>query len=526
MESQLKDFPANRIPLYAILSHTWEEDEVLFTDMETGRARDKAGYPKVQQSCKKAAIDGFESIWIDTCCIDEKSSAELSEAINCMYSWYKNAGICFAYLADFPIDAGYEITLNSTFSNSRWFTRGWTLQELLAPLKLMFLLREWNEIGTKSGLSTALAEITGIDVGILTGDTNHLSVSIAKRMSWATHRVTTRVEDIAYCLMGIFEINIPLLYGEGGKAFIRLQEEIMKNSDDHTLFAWTEPSASAADQYGVLAKSPANFADSRTIVRYPEWTPRGPHSMTNKGLGLDLKLTAHNENLCVAALNCPVAPDYKSFFVYEGSLGIFLQRLTTGDHQYVRVRAQELCKNFSASGVDVFTTIYVPQSILPAETHGAHKLYAFQLQSMAAGNGGYRVAEVFPPQMKSGVESNSKDSHPYTPGTRIYNFTFRIIRAQTRLAGAILLKRSDGKGLVILLGTTKHCDLGFECHCASSINDLSDLKNKFNPYIMGTRMVVEDHELCVNVHPTVDAGAKYNILDIDVNAISHKKPLW
>lgn len=98
MESQLKDFPANRIPLYAILSHTWEEDEVLFTDMETGRARDKAGYPKVQQSCKKAAIDGFEFIWIDTCCIDEKSS--------CMYSWYKNAGICFAYLADFPIDAG------------------------------------------------------------------------------------------------------------------------------------------------------------------------------------------------------------------------------------------------------------------------------------------------------------------------------------------------------------------------------------------------------------------------------------
>jgi len=91
MESQLKDFPANRIPLYAILSHTWEELEVLFTDMETGRARDKAGYPKVQQSCKKAAIDGFEFIWTDTCCIDEKSSAELSEAINCMYSWYKNA---------------------------------------------------------------------------------------------------------------------------------------------------------------------------------------------------------------------------------------------------------------------------------------------------------------------------------------------------------------------------------------------------------------------------------------------------
>ena len=163
----------------------------------------------------------------DLCCIDKTSSAELSEAINSMYRWYQESGVCYAYLADVPPNA---------FSKSRWFTRGWTLQELIAPSTVIFLDQKWQEIGTKSSLQRVISEITGIPTDILLGGDLE-DASIAQRMSWASKRETTRVEDAAYCLMGIFSIHMPMLYGEGERAFIRLQEEIMRVSDDHSLFA-------------------------------------------------------------------------------------------------------------------------------------------------------------------------------------------------------------------------------------------------------------------------------------------------
>lgn len=244
---ELREFLENATPDYAILSHTWEQEEVTYEDMRGPNAKKKAGYIKIQRCCQQAARDGYRWVWIDTCCIDKSSSAELSEAINSMYVWYKNAKTCYAYLADMDpvlahshpkLTAWQTATFPGSFKSSRWFTRGWTLQELIAPAEVEFYAKDWSRCGTKANLHFALSEITGIDEATLTGKRDLREVSVAKRMSWASKRVTTRTEDIAYCLIGIFGVNLPLLYGEGDRAFVRLQEEIMRSSDDQSLFAW------------------------------------------------------------------------------------------------------------------------------------------------------------------------------------------------------------------------------------------------------------------------------------------------
>ncbi|KAF2250302.1 HET-domain-containing protein [Trematosphaeria pertusa] len=232
---RVEEFQA-QIPEYVILSHTWEEEEVTFQDVESGRAWKKKGYMKLVKCCERAASDGFTYCWLDTCCIDKTSSAELSEAINSMYQWYKHSRICYAYLADFESIAQSEKYGCRTFAQSRWWTRGWTLQELLAPAVVEFYDANWIEIGTKLSLHEQITEITGIDEGILRG-TSLLQRNAAVRMSWAAGRETTRVEDRAYSLMGLFAVNMPLLYGEGERAFTRLQEEIMRAQEDYTLFA-------------------------------------------------------------------------------------------------------------------------------------------------------------------------------------------------------------------------------------------------------------------------------------------------
>lgn len=169
-------------------------------------------------------------------------------------------------------------------------TRGWTLQELLAPSEIVFFSRDWVEIGKKSTLCGILSKITRIDEKILMHVKPLESASIAKRMSWAAHRKTTRSEDIAYCLMGIFSVNMPMLYGEGGeRAFLRLQEEIMKHSDDQSIFAWVDREAPSDSLHGLLATSPSKFAGCHTIFPYDNWDPRPPYSMTNRGLRIDLQ---------------------------------------------------------------------------------------------------------------------------------------------------------------------------------------------------------------------------------------------
>ncbi|KAI1146110.1 heterokaryon incompatibility protein-domain-containing protein [Nemania diffusa] len=272
----------NTRPPYAILSHTWLPDgeEVTFEDLLAyheavaqgqrvlaDSIASRPGFKKIQSCCDMAAQSyGLEWAWIDTCCIDKRSSAELSEAINSMFKWYRDAAACCAFLQDVTASVN-----DPSFRNSRWFTRGWTLQELIAPKQIWFYDQEWQLIGAKHEdpqLCDIISNITSIPVGFLKG-TPLSEACVAKRMSWAAKRQTTRSEDAAYSLLGIFDINMPLLYGEGPKAFIRLQEEIINQIHDQSILAWGDPRLDTpfttedilAEPLGALATSPADFED-------------------------------------------------------------------------------------------------------------------------------------------------------------------------------------------------------------------------------------------------------------------------
>ncbi|KAH9226250.1 hypothetical protein K456DRAFT_1808767, partial [Colletotrichum gloeosporioides 23] len=225
------------VPPYAILSHTWENDEVSLQDLSTTAGRSKKGFKKIEACCAPARRDGFDWAWLDTCCIDKTSSAELSEVINSMFRWYRQARVCYVYLSDLPSQYPGDVDRRQ-FHSVKWFTRGWTLQELIAPRAIGFYDQNWEEIGTKASLLDLLHDKTGIRLDILDGTTTHTVVPTGERMSWASNRETTRQEDLAYCLLGIFGIHMPLLYGEGSQAFIRLQQEILRTSEDLSILLW------------------------------------------------------------------------------------------------------------------------------------------------------------------------------------------------------------------------------------------------------------------------------------------------
>jgi Cdc6-like AAA superfamily ATPase len=227
----------DKFPPYAILSHTWGGQEVTFDDLQSHKGKDKAGFKKIQFCAQQAERDGLHYFWVDTCCIDKSSSAELSEAINSMFRWYHNAERCYVYLADVSsctLDMDGEATRRWTpaFKKSRWFTRGWTLQELIAPASVEFFSKEREWLGDKKSLEQTIHEITGIPLKALRGSPPS-EFSKDDRFSWATSRQTTRKEDEAYCLLGIFDLQMPLLYGEGReKAMKRLQKEVREAAMD------------------------------------------------------------------------------------------------------------------------------------------------------------------------------------------------------------------------------------------------------------------------------------------------------
>ena len=283
---QLEEFvDSDDAPNYAILSHTWGSEEVSFADFAKPESRHREGFKKIERCCALARSRGHDFVWIDTCCIDKSSSAELSEAINSMYLWYWESDECFAYLSDVRV-AGVQGDWRSQFEQSRWFTRGWTLQEMVAPSRVIFYDADWTELGSKGELAGDITAITGIRAYNLCR--NPRDASIAQKMSWAASRKTTRVEDVAYCLLGLFDINMSLLYGERDKAFQRLQEEILRRSDDESIFAWTNCEYVTS---GLLATSPADFKNAGNIVTstHLERLNREPFSYTNKGLQLDMQ---------------------------------------------------------------------------------------------------------------------------------------------------------------------------------------------------------------------------------------------
>lgn len=320
----LHQFRDEDCPPYVILSHRWAEDpseEVIYNDMaqfhelSSSKAWKKAksaakligACRKVLETLKPDGVD-VKHLWIDTVCIRQDNPMELSTAINSMFRLYREAYECLVYLADFP-SANVQ-----TLGQSDWFNRGWTLQELLAPrFQVTLCDMNWKYLGSRKSLAKELTRRTGIGSYYL--HNLRPSASISERMSWMVGRKTTVSEDTAYCLLGLFDVNMPLLYGEGKeRAFLRLQEEIMKYSDDHTLFVWKNEDGHLAGtsphSSGLLAHSPDCFRSTGHYRRYPDPENSRPYQMNNKGIAIDLRLRVLGDgdkpfaNTFIAPLNC------------------------------------------------------------------------------------------------------------------------------------------------------------------------------------------------------------------------------
>ncbi|KAK4936614.1 hypothetical protein LTR10_022537 [Elasticomyces elasticus] len=286
---EIQEYFGDNIPKYAILSHTWGEGEVSYQDWQfISQRTPKKGYRKILASCKRARRRSINHLWVDTNCINKDSSAEL--AINSMFTWYQRSAICFVYLEDLDFGANGLAGLETC----RYWGRGWTLQELLAPRNVQFYDFSWQSVGTKDSLLDEISNITSVPSEYLRKPYEIPTASIAQRMSWAAHRSTTRTEDMAYCLIGIFDVNMPLLYGEGDKAFIRLQEEIIKHNDDQTIFCWSQSpwtSRGYSRWLGCFAPHPITFCDSvysRTYSSTGEDPVLSEFHLTNTGLRINL----------------------------------------------------------------------------------------------------------------------------------------------------------------------------------------------------------------------------------------------
>ncbi|KAI1798252.1 heterokaryon incompatibility protein-domain-containing protein [Ganoderma leucocontextum] len=345
--ARLHEFQEASAVQYAILSHVWSNREQSFQDIRSldsgpGTNPHPLVSDKILQCCRTALRDGFNWLWIDTCCIDKTSSAELSEAINSMYAWYAQAGMCYAYLHDVHDDDIIDDPPTSqAFSKSKWFTRGWTLQELAAPTYVVFLTSSWRIIGTRQSLASAIEKVTGIDLDVLLHKCPLGQVSIARRMSWAAKRQTTRVEDRAYSLMGIFGVHMTTIYGEGENAFFRLQEELLKRSPDQTIFAWGQIPYSRWNPFagdlvlpeivedglghppprGLLASSPAAFLGCAACTSLP-----------------------HDELASVLNIESLALPEYR-LTSYGVRAAVPLIPLKTNDPSQARFLAILACRN-------------------------------------------------------------------------------------------------------------------------------------------------------------------------------------
>ncbi|KAI1805849.1 HET-domain-containing protein [Daldinia bambusicola] len=354
---------------YAILSHTWEDEEVSFQEFQAPeQPHGKRGFEKIMRTCELASARGLRYAWVDSCCIDKSSSAELSEAINSMFKWYTNAAVCFVFLSDLPFGSSFE----DHFPRCRWLTRGFTLQEIVAPKVAEFYDAKWEFRGRKPELNSLLADVTRIDYEVLCDSQARFEVPVARRMSWASMRQTTRVEDTAYCLMGIFGVNMPMLYGEGHKAFMRLQEEIAKESSDLSLFAWTDlpgPESWIQQNYrGIFARSPRDFSYAYNIKRrVKDAISDTEFAITNKGLRIETALISIPEATedLVWDLGVSERDDWPKDRA-DGWLGIYLTKTANG---YVRsnphslFKAEPQMRRYRSDN----TLVYIRKDLRPSE---------------------------------------------------------------------------------------------------------------------------------------------------------------
>lgn len=305
---------------YAILSHRWRKGEIKLQDLKSANLHHDH---KIVRACAKARERSLDWLWIDTCCIDKTNSVETARAINSMFEWYSTATVCYAYLDD--VVKSESTPEQHIFKRQRperpnqeseWFERGWTLQELLAPKKNMeFYDQDWERIGTKEQLAGVLQLVTRIDKRYLSWEADFRDASVAARMSWMAGRFTTQVEDIAYSMLGVLDINMTIQYSEGVKAFIGLQKTLMESSTDESIFAWTVPTGGlqcyrshqpvqkwrdwAEKEWGLLAPSPDCFKDSGDLViPPPDWIITrlgGGYRWTQQGVQFHMPMKAGTE---------------------------------------------------------------------------------------------------------------------------------------------------------------------------------------------------------------------------------------
>ena len=503
------------IPAYAILSHTWSsnaEDEVLLADVLNGTSRQKPGFSKLWRAIERARLDGYGWLWDDTCCIDKTSSVELSEAINSMYSYYKNAEKCYAYLVDVS-----STEVQGEFIRSRWWRRGWTLQELLAPTDLEFFNSDWQSLGKKAGLHDVIYQITGIETEYLDGSLPVEHASVAKRMFWASARQTTRQEDMAYCLLGLFEVNMSMLYGEGAqRAFLRLQEEIMRVSEDQSIFAWVKSKneQNPATHHGLLADSPKDFEHTGFSIPYTAVGDYSPSTMTARGLQITLPLARRPDDTFIAALRCPV-PGRN----YSDWLALYLEKLNTGSNIYARVDCQTLA---SVSVLGTPQDVYVRQNFPSVAIQAIYPNHFFQIRSLTCNTdykdiSSYRIVNAIASEACKDKALPNVERLPWSALPTIYG----VHKQAGALSVAIFLQRSgDGEAFVLLLGTSTKSDLdvGFDVFDGDFAFD--KLQTVFEPRGAGHLRELQYHHVHVNVEERVHENFKTYLIDVDIRPIS------
>lgn len=376
---------------------------------------------------------------------------------------------------------------------------------------MVFYSAEWQPLGNKRSLASALTAITKIDQSILDGTVSIDSASIAQRMSWAAERQTTRAEDRAYSLMGLFRVNMPMLYGERERAFQRLQQEIMKLSDDQSIFCWIDGRHSENTRHGLLADSPDAFRHASKCRAYSSLEDLQPFDMSNRGLSIHLPLTATEEkDVFVAALHCPV-PETK-----DGFLGIYLQKLASGEKQYARIRNHQLVSIASRGD---WRNIYVRPSFQQETDEVNMSTHCCVLRKYGSTTPGIPYVLI----TTKGLKMDSANLPFYQDIVRSgqSNFSnlptsFKMVKSKGRLSAAFVFSRWDRESLMVQFGTCADLNPGFDVHDYNRqrMPEFEELSGSFNPEPVGNTLSLQYHQVTVQAETRIEHGVKVYLMDV------------